>query len=181
MPDQDSSASTSASDAQRPRVEVDLPPFVPPRADRPIVEHDVGMEKARPRPAVGAAHPHADLPRAATLHDEGFFGPRVVARGDCVAWPGQREGEEHHARSATIAASTTRMPTRNVPKLRHADVSELPFLRSHSRQMAQVFTPPSVSVQQLPHTERRHEAQGPAASREQNAQRSGPSSPECWS
>ena len=101
--------------------------------------------------------------------------------GQFRAWPGQHEGEEHHARSATIAASTTRMPTRNVPKLRHADVSELPFLRSHSRQMAQVFTPPSVSVQQLPHTERRHEAQGPAASREQNAQRSGPSSPECWS
>ena len=76
---------------------------------------------------------------------------------------------------------TTRIPTRNVPKRRQAEVSELPWVRSHSRQMAQVFTPPSVSVQQLPQTERRHEAQGPAASREQNAQRSGPSSPECCS
>lgn len=73
------------------------------------------------------------------------------------------------------------MATRNKPKLPHALVSERPFLRSHSRQIAHVRTPPSVSVQQSPQTDLSHEAHGPAASFEQNEQRSGPPPPALWS
>jgi hypothetical protein len=54
--------------------------------------------------------------------------------------------------------------------LSHAPVRDRPPLRSQSRHMAHVFTPPSVSVQQRPHTMRLHDAHGPAASRPQNAQ-----------
>ncbi len=63
----------------------------------------------------------------------------------------------------------------------HAPPSERPFLRSHSRQIAQVRTPPSVSVQQSPHTGRAHDAHGPTASLEQNEQRVGESPEACWS
>ena len=79
--------------------------------------------------------------------------------------------------STTNAKSTTRIPTRKRPSLLHSEERERPFLRSQSRQIAHVCAPPSVSVQQSPHTERRHDAHGPAASAEQKAQRSMPSPP----
>jgi hypothetical protein len=88
---------------------------------------------------------------------------------------------ESHARSATAAASTTRIASANITNPRHALPRDRPFVRSHSRQMAQVRTLLSVRVQQSPHTGRRHEAHGPAASFEQNEHRAGDPSSTCWS
>jgi len=108
------------------------------------------------------------------------FGRDFSEQARCPTCAYDHDGASHSIR-ATIAASATRSPTSQMPRPRHAPPSERPFFRSQSRQIAHVLAPPSVSVQQSPHTERRQDAHGPAASALQNAQRSGPSSPTVWS
>ena len=80
-----------------------------------------------------------------------------------------------------MAASTARMVRTNRKSPFHAPPRARPLVRSHSRQMAQVRTPPSVSVQQSPQTGRSQEAHGPAASFEQNEHRVGESPSTGWS
>jgi len=68
------------------------------------------------------------------------------------------------ASPAKIAASLSRSP-------RHAVESFRPLRRSHSRQIAQTLTPPSVNVEQSPHTGSWQEAHGPAGCAPQWTQR----------
>lgn len=63
------------------------------------------------------------------------------------------------------------MPRSHSKRPCHAAVSERAPRRSQSRQMAQTFAPPSVRVEQSPHTGLAHDAQGPAAARGQKLQR----------
>jgi hypothetical protein len=78
--------------------------------------------------------------------------------------------------AATTTASTTSPPRKGFRKVHHAPARERPFDRSQSKQMAQGRDVSSVRVQQSPHTDLWHEAQGPAASAPQRTQRSTPSS-----
>lgn len=80
-----------------------------------------------------------------------------------------------------MAPSTARMVRTNLTRPPQAPPRERPFVRSHSRQMAHVRTPPSVRVQQSPQTGRSQEAHGPAASFEQNEHRVGESPSTGWS
>ena len=80
--------------------------------------------------------------------------------------------------SRTVATASIPIGRSNQSRIPlHAGPRDLPFLRSHSKQIAHTFTPDSVNVQQFPHTIRRHEAHGPAASFRQNAHIGGASSP----
>jgi len=81
----------------------------------------------------------------------------------------------NHVRSATTAARSSNGTTSHATNPTHARRSDLPPLRSHSRHIAQTLTPPSVKVQQCPHTILRHEAHGPAEGRPQKAQGRGAS------